>query len=161
MLQRQGKRGIPGFEKELRKRAEEDGAAIKISDSWDEIANWIGADPKVLKATIDEYNSFCDQGYDEIFAKERRYLLPLRSAPYYALRGMPVFLDTLGGIRINENMEVLDNQDNPIPGLYAAGVTTSGWESETYCGDLSGSAFGFAINSGRIAGENAVKFALG
>ena len=61
---------------------------------------------------------------------------------------------------INERMEVLDNQDNPIPGFYAAGVITSGWESETYCSDLNGSAFGYAINSGRIAGENAAKFVL-
>jgi fumarate reductase flavoprotein subunit len=68
---------------------------------------------------------------------------------------MAVLLDTIGGIRINERMEVLDNQGITIPGLYAAGVTTSGWESETYCSELSASAFGFAINSGRIAGENA------
>jgi len=131
---------------------------VQISDSWDGIANWIGANPKVLKDTVDEYNSFCDQGYDEVFAKDRRYLLPLRSAPYYAIRGLPVFLDTIGGIKINEHMEVLDNQDGPIPGLYAAGVIASGWESETYCGELLGSAFGFAINSGRIAGENAANY---
>ena len=70
----------------------------------------------------------------------------------------PHILDTIGGIRINERMEVLDIQDKPIRGLYAAGVATSGWEAETYCSDLSGSAFGFAINSGRIAGENAAAF---
>ena len=52
-------------------------------------------------------------------------------------------------------MEVLNHQDKPVPGLYAAGVATSGWEAETYCSDLNGSAFGFAINSGRIAGETA------
>jgi len=58
-------------------------------------------------------------------------------------------------------MEVIDKQDNPIPGLYAAGVDVGGWESDTYCDRLSGSAFGFAINSGRIAGENAAEFVLG
>jgi glycine/D-amino acid oxidase-like deaminating enzyme len=42
-------------------------------------------------------------------------------------------------------------------GLYAAGVDTGGWESTTYCAILSGSTLGFAINSGRIAAENAVK----
>jgi hypothetical protein len=39
-------------------------------------------------------------------------------------------------------------------------VITSGWQPETYCSDLSGSAFGYAINSGRIAGENAAEFLL-
>ena len=55
-------------------------------------------------------------------------------------------------------MEVMDNQDHPIPGLYAAGIDMGGWESETYCVFLAGSTFGFAINSGRIAAENAVKY---
>jgi fumarate reductase flavoprotein subunit len=134
---------------------------VKISNSWAEIARWIGAAPGVLKSTIDEYNNFCDQGYDRIFLKDRRYLLPLRTPPYYAIKCIQAFLDTIGGIKINHYMEVLDHDDNPIHGLYAAGVTTAGWEPKTYCIILSGSAFGFAINSGRIAGENAAKYVRG
>ena len=68
-----------------------------------------------------------------------------------------IFLDTLGGIKINAHMEVLDKQDDIIPGLYAAGVIADGFEPETYCGELTASAMGFAINSGRIAGENAAR----
>ncbi|MFC1942942.1 hypothetical protein ACFLWU_07020 [Chloroflexota bacterium] len=56
---------------------------------------------------------------------------------------------------MNQDMEVLDHEDNSIPGLYATGIDAGGWESDSYCSFLSGSAFGFAINSGRIAGENA------
>ena len=67
------------------------------------------------------------------------------------------YLDTIGGIRINERMEVLDRQDNPIPGLYAAGIDTGGWVGDTYCIRTTGTTFAFAINSGRIAGENAAK----
>jgi fumarate reductase flavoprotein subunit len=131
---------------------------VKSSASWDDLASWIGADPAVLKATVNEYNSFCDAGYDAHFSKERRYLLPLRRPPFYAIKGLPHFLDTLGGIRINEKMEVLKDSDKPIPGLYAAGVITSGWEAETYCSDLNGSAFGYAINSGRLAGDSASEY---
>jgi fumarate reductase flavoprotein subunit len=58
-------------------------------------------------------------------------------------------------------MEVLNQQGDPIPGLYSVGSGTGGWESDTYCLELSGSAFGFALNSGRIAGENAVKHISG
>ncbi len=146
---------MPAIKKAL--KAESNKGRVKISDSWDGIAEWIGADPQVLKDTIAQYNAFCDQGYDEHFAKERRYLLPLSTAPFYAIRGLSVLLDTIGGIKINDRMEVLDTQNDPIPGLFAAGVVTSGWESETYCSALSASAFGFAINSGRIAGENAIR----
>jgi fumarate reductase flavoprotein subunit len=150
------KEKIPDLEKNLKIEAGKD--RVKIADSLDDIARWIGAEPAVLNATIEEYNSFCEQGYDRIFAKDRRNLLPLLEAPYYAMKGMPTLLDTVGGIKINEHMEVLDSHEKPIPGFYAAGVATGGWESEAYCSDLSGSAFGYAINSGRIAGENASKY---
>jgi fumarate reductase flavoprotein subunit len=141
------------LEKELRLHL--DKGTIKISDSWEEIAKWIGAPPRVLKRTIDEYNSFCDQRYDAMFMKDPRCLQPLLSSPYYAIKCFQSFHGTIGGIKINHHMEVLDRQDRPIPGLYAGGIDTGGWESDTYCITLSGSAFGFALNSGRIAGENA------
>jgi fumarate reductase flavoprotein subunit len=131
---------------------------LKIADSWDEIARWIGVAPKALKTTIDEYNHFSDQGYDRDFLKDRIHLLPLRTPPYYAIKCAQAFLDTVGGIKINHFMEVLDRQDQSIPGLYAVGVTTSGWEPRSYCVTLAGNAFGFAINSGRLAAENAVKY---
>lgn len=133
--------------------------SVVISDSWDEIARWIGAEPKTLKKTINEYNFSCNRGYDDLLFKQRRFLVPLSTPPYYALRCCQGFLGTIGGIRINHDMEVLDEHDKKISGLYAVGAGTGGWESDTYCLELSGSAFGFAINSGRIAGENAVKYA--
>ncbi len=147
---------LTGLEREL--KACVDKGVVGVFNTRDEMADWIGADPKVLKTTIDEYNAACDQGYDPIFAKDRKYLLPLRTPPYYAIKCSVNFLNTIGGIKINEHMEVLDRQDNPIPGLYAVGVDTGGWETETYCERLSGSTFGFAVNSGRIAGENAADF---
>jgi fumarate reductase flavoprotein subunit len=142
--------------KELQLEAKK--GTVKISDSWDEIARWMGVDPKVLKATIKEYNQVCDYGYDPIFGKDRVYLKPLRTPPYYAMRSAPGMLTTMGGLKINEHMEVIDQQDNPIPGLYAGGNDTGGWVSDTYNINLAGSTFGFAINSGRIAGENAAKY---
>jgi fumarate reductase flavoprotein subunit len=130
---------------------------VKIASSLEAIARWMGANPRTLQETIDEYNGSCDKGYDEILLKDRRFLMPMRVPPYYAVKCHQGFLGTLGGIKINHRMEALNQQDEPIPGLYAAGAGTGGWESDTYCLELSGSAFGFAINSGRIAGENAVK----
>ncbi len=143
------------LEKKLQIEAEI--GTVKISDSWNEIAKWMGAVPKVLGESVREYNAFCDQGYDALMSKDRNYLIPLRTPPFYALKCYQGFLGTIGGIKINHHMEVLDHNDDPIPGLYAVGSATGGWESDTYCLALSGSAFGFALNSGRIAGENAIK----
>jgi len=147
---------LPGLEREIQMQA--DKGDLKISKSWNEIAGWMGADPAVLKATIGEYNADCDDKHDGLFAKDRRYLRPLRTPPYYAVKAHIGLCDTYGGIKINENMEALDSSDNPIPGLYAAGTTAGCWESESYCYRLTGHLVGFALNSGRIAGENAVRY---
>lgn len=136
---------------------EADKGNLKIADSLEGIAKWMGASPAALKATIDDYNADCDLGYDAVLLKDRRYLEPLRTPPYYAVKFHQTLLDTMGGIKTNNKMEVLDHQDNPIPGLYAAGVCVGGYTSASYCYMLSGTMFGFALNSGRIAAENAVK----
>jgi fumarate reductase flavoprotein subunit len=148
---------LPGLVKAVGER-QTDKIHLKISSNWDEIAGWIGADPKVLKATVEQYNAACERGHDDLFVKDQKYLRPLRTPPYYAIRCHASICDAYGGIKINENMEVLDTSDNPIPGLYAAGSTTGCWESESYCFHLTGHLVGFAINSGRIAGENAVAY---
>jgi succinate dehydrogenase/fumarate reductase flavoprotein subunit len=147
---------LPGLQRELHKRS--DPNFMMISDSWKEIAEWMGAKPEVLKNSIDEYNSACDKSHDNLFVKDAKYLRPIRTAPYCAIKGHASICDAIGGIKINENMEVLDTKDSPIPGLYAAGSTTGCWESESYCYRLTGHLLGFALNSGRIAGENAVAY---
>jgi fumarate reductase flavoprotein subunit len=129
------------------------------ANSWSDIAEWIGASSVAIESTVDEYNRFCDQGYDRDFLKDRRHLLALRTPSYYAIKCAQTFLDTIGGIKVNHHMKVLDHFGQPIAGLYGAGVTAGGWEGRTYCMKLAGSAFGFAINSGRIAGENAAECA--
>ena len=130
----------------------------KISNSWEEIARWIGAAPEALDATVSEYNGFCDQKNDALFSKDPRYLVAFRTPPYYAVRCYQALHTTMGGIRINHQMEVLGKDDNPISGLYAAGNDTGGSQPDTYSLVLAGSTLGFALNSGRIAGENAVKY---
>jgi len=151
---------LPGLEREIQKLDGKD-ANLKISSSWDDIAAWIGADPNALKATVEEYNTDCDRGHDSLFVKDPKYLLPLRVPPFYAVRGHVSICDAYGGIKINENMQALDKTDRPIPGLYAAGSATGCWESESYCYHLTGHLVGFAINSGRIAGENAARYVSG
>jgi len=146
---------LPGLEREMRKQ--DDKIDLSICNSLDDVAGWIGADPSLFKATVDEYNAACDRRHDGLFAKDPRYLLPLRTPPFYAIKGHVALCDAYGGVKINERMEVLDGSDIPIPGLFAAGSTTGAWESESYCYRLTGHLVGFALNSGRIAGENAVK----
>ena len=57
---------------------------------------------QLLAATVEEYNRYCAQGHDELFAKDRRYLRPLVGPRFYAVRGRAVFLGTMGGIKVTE-----------------------------------------------------------
>jgi fumarate reductase flavoprotein subunit len=141
-----------GLAEAIRKEAKK--GRCLVSGDWDEITRWMGMTGEVLRRTVEEYNDHCDHGYDPVFGKDRRHLLPLRTPPYFALACYGTILNTMGGIKVNEHMEVLNEDDAPIPGLYAAGVDTGGWTGDTYCADLPGTAFGYAINSGCIAGES-------
>lgn len=132
-----------------------------IAKSLDEIAKWMGIEPAVLKANIEEYNGYCEQGRDAMFAKDRHLLQPLRTPPYYAIKCGVDLTNTHGGIKINEHMQVMTEEDEPIPGLYAAGVETGAKDWHSYNMWLSGHAFGFTVNTGRIAGEEAAKYAAG
>jgi fumarate reductase flavoprotein subunit len=65
----------------------------------------------------------------------------------------------MGGIRINGNTEVIDKAENVIPGLYAVGFDAGGMYGDSYhISVASGSSVGFAFNSGRIAGRNALDY---
>jgi fumarate reductase flavoprotein subunit len=131
-----------------------------MADSIAELANKMKVDAAVLQQTIDEYNRGCDKGHDDLFAKNPRFLRPVRQPRFYAFRCSPGGYGTIGGIRINERAEVIDKDSEAIPGLYAAGDCANGTHTYDYSlvYILWGSTLSFAINSGRIAGENAAKY---
>jgi len=147
------------LERELDVARKNQSTEVFEADSIEELAGKIGADPAVFKATVDEYNLFCEKRQDDIFAKDPRYLRPIIGPKYYAVRARTVFLGTLGGIKVNHNLEVIDKKDIVIPGLYAAGYDAGGMYGDSYSiGNSSGLSSSFAANSGRIAGRNALKY---
>jgi fumarate reductase flavoprotein subunit len=132
---------------------------VVAAGSIEELAAKMGADPHVLRAEVDEYNRYCAQGHDELFAKERRFLRPLLGPRFYAVRGRTVFLGTMGGIKVNERLEVVDKNEAGVPGLYAGGFDAGGMFGDSYpIRGSSGLASAFAFNSGRIAGKSALKY---
>ncbi|MCX8032238.1 MAG: FAD-dependent oxidoreductase [Thermoleophilia bacterium] len=132
------------------------------ADSVEELALKIGADPLVLRSTVCQYNQACEKGKDTLFGKDPRYLRPLYGPRYYAARARTAFLGTLGGVRVSARCEAVDKYDNKIPGLYVAGNDMGGLHAESYSmRDTSGIAAAFAINGGRLAGQNAAAFATG
>jgi fumarate reductase flavoprotein subunit len=131
---------------------------VFIADSLDELAAKTGIDPDGLKRTVEQYNGFCEKGHDGIFNKRYDLLRPIKTPKFYAGRFLPGAYGSLGGIKINHRTEVLNKDWKKIPGLYAAGTDACSIYGDSYVFILPGNTMGFAINSGRIAGENAAEY---
>jgi fumarate reductase flavoprotein subunit len=132
---------------------------VFMADTLSELAAKTGMSGERLQGTVDEYNRFCDEGHDGVFAKNPSYLQPVRQARFYAVKCGLSLHCTLGGIKINDRMEVLDKKGQIIPGLYAGGNCAGGMYGDTYdIAHTTGGALGFAVNSGRIAGESALHY---
>lgn len=150
---------LTNFDKEIEILFEKGNTDVFVADSIGELAVKMEVDPGVLKSTVDEYNGFCEKKHDDLFAKDPRYLRPLKGPKFYAVKAHTVFLGTMGGIKINHNTEVIDKNETVIPGLYAAGFDAGGMYGDSYhISVASGSSSGFAVNSGRIAGKSILNY---
>lgn len=129
--------------------------SVPHASSIEELAGLIGMDPAVLQATVDRYNELCAKGSDDDFGKPAEYMIPVEGDTYYAFRMTPGSSVTFGGLQIDTGAHVLDTNDQPIPGLYAAGEVafTGLFDAEYPC---CGMAIGSAIYYGRVAAANAV-----
>lgn len=141
----------------IRYAMDQGSTAFHVADSIEELAEKLGIDQESLVDTVDEYNDFCES-VDEEFFKDKRYLRPLRKAPYYAAQVRAGGYGTVGGIRINENCEACGSDCEPIPGLYAAGADACNIYDDSYMFLLPGNSMGFAVNTGRIAGMSAAEY---
>ncbi len=146
------------FDRELNDAVEKGNRNVFVAGELDGLAARMGVDGKVFQATVGRYNRFCEQGYDEEFAKERCYLRPVRTPPFYAFKCYIDFTGTNGGIRINERTEVVDRGGDVIPGLYAVGNDAGGLYGDSYDMIAAGAAIGFALISGRMAGEHGLAY---
>jgi len=148
------------FDVEIKKAVDNEVDGLYITDSIEELAAKTGINLQGLWQTLQEYNHACDTGRDNLFYRKPRYMRPVREPKFYAIKFFISAFGTLGGIKINYKTEVLDTHDMVIPGLYAAGADAESIYGDTYPITLPGSTMGFAINSGRMAGENASEYVL-
>lgn len=127
-------------------------------DTIEELAHAIDdVDAEKLIKTLHDYQGFCENGSDPEFFKQAKYLRKLSKPPFYAIRMAASVLTSVGGIRVNGNMQVTDENYEPIPGLYAVGNDASGLYGDAYNLDCPGTASGFAHASGRRAARHAIQ----
>lgn len=148
---------VANFEDDAVRLSQEFPEDFFVADSLEELGEKIGLKKEEYLNTIEQYNDSCEDHVDDLFCKNYRYLKPLKGKRFYALRFFPGAYGSLGGIKINYKYEVLDEDWEPIPGLYAAGSDVCDIYAGTYLYRLPGNTMGFALNSGRIAGDNVVE----
>ncbi|MCF0229191.1 MAG: FAD-dependent oxidoreductase [Parasporobacterium sp.] len=130
---------------------------VVMADSIEELAEKLGIDPEVLEETIDEYNDMCDSE-DTLFYKPSKFMKPISKAPFYAGKFRPSGYGTLGGIKINENAQVIDTNWEVIPGFFACGTDTCTIYGDSYMFLLPGNTMGYCVNTGRFAGQGAAEY---
>ncbi len=140
---------------------------IATGDSIEEVAAEAPFPPGVLAQTLAYYNEHAARGEDPLYQKTAEWLKPLNKPPFalveYSASEMKAIIMpgtvgplifTLGGLRTHTSGEVLDLNDQPIPGLFAAGRATAGLP-RTAKGYASGMSVGDATFFGRLAGRAA------
>ena len=133
------------LEKEMK-----EGLVVK-ADTLEDLAKKLGISPEGLLEQVKAYNGYAKDGVDPMFHREKAFLHPIDTAPFYGVKLSPTFTNTQGGPQRNENAQLLDVNLKPIPHLYGAGELGSIF-SDKYNG--SGN-IGESLVFGRIAGWHA------
>lgn len=133
-----------------------DKKVIRVFDTINDLAKFYSIPYEGLKQTIDNYTKYAHNGKDEEFNKpffKFDGIVPdLTKPPFYAWRAIPKVHHTMGGVKIDTKANVLDKNDNPIKGLFAAGEAVGGPHGASRLGSC---AIPDCIVFGRIAGKNA------
>ena len=129
---------------------------VAVGETIKELEAELGVAELSLQHTVSQYNHHAEQGVDPLFHKAAPHLKPLVTPPFGALAlsvdGRFYAAFTLGGLRIDSGGSVLQASGDAIPGLFAAGRTTSGIPKQGYA---SGMSLGDGSFFGRRAGRSA------
>lgn len=121
------------------------------ADTLEELAKKMNLPEGALTETAAKFNETAAKGEKDEFGRELTLTLS-DEGPYYALQQYIRYYATLGGLRINDSMQVLNTEKQPVEGLYAAGEVVGGLEGDVYMG---ATLFGWAVTSGYNAGNAA------
>ena len=126
---------------------------VKKFNQIHEIADYYQIPIHSLKKTIEQFNDYVDQRFDEDFNKPiLSNAKPLRYPPFFCIRLWPKVHHTMGGVLINSKAQVLNLSLQPMKGFYAAGEVTGGIHGACRLGSC---AIIDCLVFGRIAGRYA------
>lgn len=130
------------------------------------VTKWLKHSGEALDWYLDAYDGLMLVGPDDDFGKSITKMHPIATAPFKAITydsskhtsvddvSCLRLLVTMGGLMTNDNAQVLDDNSNPIGGLYAVGNTQGGRFVEDYPFTLSGASHAAALTYGYLAGHH-------
>ncbi|EEU21305.1 FAD-dependent oxidoreductase [Lactobacillus mulieris] len=130
---------------------------IVKADTIAELAKKLYLPEEALLKTVKKQNQNYIDHIDHEFGKEFYRMSPINQKPYYGCILGGRILGTLDGLRVNEKMEVLDTNYNPINHLFTAGNDSGGFFWGSYPDRVPGLASSHAQTFGRLAGKYAAK----
>lgn len=111
--------------------------------------------------TINNYNAYCEAGADMEFGRDAKVLFPVKEPPFYACTFDPVLGETMvtcGGIITDGEQNALDENFEPIAGLYVSGNDCGRRFGYEYITPIPGCSLGMAITLGRECGKSVGTF---
>ena len=145
-------RGNLGSEEDIENAIAANGTSKPViyhADTLEEVAALAGMDGETLKATVEKWNTYVENGVDEDFGRTT-LSRKIGEGPYYLIAEKTRFATTLGGVVINTNFEVHTAEGTVIPGLYAIGEIAFGVNGDD---TIQGTPLTWAISSGRLVGQ--------
>jgi succinate dehydrogenase/fumarate reductase flavoprotein subunit len=146
-----GEEWTPDQDREALEENLKAGLAFK-ADTWEELAAKMKVPADALKRTVARYNELVRKGVDEDFGKRRELLFPIEKPPFYAGLIKGALLATTSGLRVNTRLEVLDESDEPLGGLYAVGNVQGDMFAVNYPTVFPGLSHGRCVTFGRLVG---------
>ncbi len=112
-----------------------DSGKLKQADTLEELAGLLGMEGEAAETfikSVERYNELCDKGVDEDFGKQKKDMTPVRKGPFYGIAIGEWLLATMNGVKVNTNLEAVDENGDALGGLYIIGNDMGGFFNNSY-----------------------------
>ncbi|MCR5087977.1 MAG: FAD-binding protein [Oscillospiraceae bacterium] len=124
-----------------------------VADTLEELAEKIGCPVEAFTETIRHYNEMVANQSDDDFHKPLEFLYPVEEGPFYAAKVGVALLAIVGGLSVNTDLQVLNTEKKPIPGLYATGNASGDLYAIDYPINCAGNSNGRCFIWGYCLGQ--------
>lgn len=128
---------------------------VKTGADLETLATETGLDAATLKQTVADWNQAVANHNDAAFNRTTGMDRDIAAGPFYSIHIAPAVHYTMGGIAINPATQVLNQDERPIAGLFAAGEVVGGLHGNNRIG---GNSIAETVIFGRQAGQQMFKY---